>query len=343
MRALLQKQNTIDNYIRTEMKRQHIPGLSFAIIRDGEAVQTQDYGLANVELNVAATPDTVYHLASISKTFTAVGIMLLVEEGKVELDDTIIQYLDGLPVAWESITVRHLLTHTSGLVHESKATDEEYWKDTTDQEVIRTSIGTPLLFSPGEKAAYSNLGYQLLGMLIRKVSGMPYDEFLKERIFKPLDMTATCVYSLAEVIPNRAAGYIWNDGILQNGAYIAPTVIALANGGLLSTVRDMAKWDAALSTNKLLKQSTLIQMWTPATLNDGTETIVVGSQYGLGWMVNNFRRHTFIGHRGVTPSGFTARYLRNIKGTLTVILFTNQWHSDPDAIAYRLADFYVLP
>jgi D-alanyl-D-alanine carboxypeptidase len=227
----LQKQNVIDNYVQSEMKRQHIPGLSFAIVKNGEVIHAQGYGLANVELNVAATPETVYHLASISKTFTAMGIMLLIEEGKVRLSDKITRYFDNIPDAWTGITIWHLLTHTSGLVHESKATDEEYWKDTTDQEVIRTAIGAPLRFLPGEQAAYSNLGYQLLGMIMHKVSEKPYAAFLKDRIFTPLGMTATWVYSLSDLIPNRASGYIWIDDVLQNGAYIAPTVIALANGG----------------------------------------------------------------------------------------------------------------
>jgi len=206
--AIAAHADQIDDHVRSRMKEQRIPAISLAVIRNGKIVKAKGYGVANVELNVPATPETVYRLASTGKLFIATGIMLLVEEGKLTLDDPVSKYLVETPEAWQKITVRHLLSHTSGVAKEAPGYDD--FKIQNDADVIRSAYVQPILFAPGEKATYSNLGYYILGEIISKASGKPWIQYLAERIFKPLQMNATRTTNLADIVPNRAAGYVIN-------------------------------------------------------------------------------------------------------------------------------------
>src|SRR6266498_1905527 len=259
----------VDTYIRSEMSKRRIPGLSLAVVEGGRLRKAMGYGLADIELRVPATPDTVYQIGSMTKQFTAAGIMLLVEAGKISLGDTIHKYLPDLPVAWRGVTLRHLLTHTSGIKDfaDLADTETERAKDYTKAQIIALVSGAPLEFRPGEKWNYSNTGYFLLGMIIERVSGKPYEDFLRERILRPLGMADTRLNDLNEIVPRRAAGYVLRNGHLYNAQPVSPTH-TYAAGGLLSTAADLAKWDAALYTEKVLRKSSLEQMLTPATLND---------------------------------------------------------------------------
>lgn len=277
----------IDDYVRAQMERQHIPGISLVVIKDQKVVKLEGYGLANVELNVPARPDTVYKIGSVNKQFIAAGIMLLVQDGKISLDDNISKFLEGTPDTWKPITIRHLLTHTSGIVREAPGFDP--FKVQNDADVIKTAYSLPLRFTPGEKYEYCNVGYFTLAEIISKVSGKPWPEFLNERVFTPLEMNATRTTNMTELVPNRANGYVWRNGKLQN----ASIYFALRpSGALLSTVLDLAKWDAALQNGKLLKQSTLEQMWTPVKLNSGKT-----HPYGFGWELEPVGGHSRIHQR----------------------------------------------
>ncbi len=201
-------QRLIDEYVNSEMETQRIPGLSVAVVREEKLVHASGYGKASLELDVPATASTLYGLGSISKQFTATAIMLLVEQGKVKLDDHLTNYFGWLPKDWDEVTVRHLLTHTSGI-------REQQWKDGiiefdrfehNQEEIVKTAFGS-LLAQPGEKFNYSNVGYRLLGMLIEKVSGQSYWEFLERRIFSQVGMKATRNSDPKTVIRNRARGY----------------------------------------------------------------------------------------------------------------------------------------
>ncbi len=266
----------VDDYVKAEMERQHVPGVSVLIIKDGKIVKSEGYGLANVELNVPARPDTVYKIGSVSKQFIASGIMLLVQDGKISLDDNISKFLDGTPETWKPITIRHLLTHTSGIVREAPGFDP--LKIQNDADVIKTAYSLPLRFTPGEKYEYCNVGYFTLAEIINKVSGKPWPDFLRERVFAPLGMNATRTTNMTDLVANRANGYVWRNDKLQN----ASIYFALRpSGALLSTVLDLAKWQAALESGKLLKQSTLDQMWTPVKLNNGS-TLPLRLRLGTG-------------------------------------------------------------
>jgi len=255
------KADKIDDYITAQMERLHIPGASLAIVRDGRITKAQGYGFANLELKSPATKDTVYEIGSTSKQFTATAIMVLVEEGKVRLDDTITKYFPEVPETWRGITIRHLLTHTSGIQNHVAV---PHWLDVfrtnlafettpSREELLKMFFKLPLEFQPGETWAYDNTGYYLLGIVIEKASGKSYWQFLDERIFKRLGMNATRSTDPEPIVPNRASGYEWKNDHFQNRPILL-RAIAFSAGSLLSTVEDMAKWDAALYTEKLLKK-----------------------------------------------------------------------------------------
>lgn len=325
----------VDDYVRVEMERQHIPGLSLAVVMRGEIEKSNGYGLANVETGLPVRPETVFQIQSITKTFTASGVLLLVEEGKLGLDDKLTKHLADLPESWSAVTLRHLLTHTSGIKDFINEPTVDLRKDLEPRDVIESLRERPLNFPTGEKYAYSNTGYHLLAMVIQKVTGKTWSDFLQERILDSLAMNDTRVISWANVITNRAAGYLWVDGKLQNGRYIAPTILGYAGGGFRSTVLDLAKWDAALYSGKLLKRATLEQMWTPARLNNGSE-----SSYGFGWAIGKHRGRRLISHTGSHMTGFKTALARFVDDGLTVIVLTNQREANQMAIATGVAAFY---
>ena len=247
------KADEIDHYITAQMQRLHILGASLAIVGDGGIVKAQGYGFANLELKAPATKDTVYEIGSNTKQFTAAAIMMLVEEGKIGLDDSITKYFSEAPQAWRGITIRHLLTHTSGIQNHVAV---PHWLDVfrtnlafettpTRGELLKMFFKLPLEFQPGESWAYDNTGYYLLGMIIEKASGKSYWQFLDERVFKPLGMNATRSTDPQPIVPNRASGYEWKNEHFENRPVLLPA-IAFSAGSLLSTAEDMAKWDAAL-------------------------------------------------------------------------------------------------
>jgi D-alanyl-D-alanine carboxypeptidase len=319
----------VDDYVKAEMQKQHIPGLSLAVIRDGKIIKAEGYGLANVELNVPAKAETVYKIGSISKQFIATGIMLLIQENKINLDDKISQFLEGTPDMWKEITIRHLLTHTSGIVREAPGFDP--LKVQNDADVIKTAYPLPLRFAPGEKYEYCNVGYFTLAEIIRKVTGKPWGDYLNERLFMPLEMNATRTTSMTEIVQNRANGYVWRNGKLQN----AEIYLALRpSGAFLSSVLDLAKWDAALYTDRILKQSFRDQMWSPVKLNNGTTF-----PYGFGWELGTVGGHRLVRHGGSLP-GFRAALTRFVDDKLTVVVLTNGDNANPGSIALGVAGLY---
>src|SRR5271163_1596480 len=290
-----------DRVVEAERTEQHIPGVGLAVCREGKIVKASGYGLANVELNVAVTPETIFQTGSVGKQFTAMAILMLVEEGKLGLDDKINKYLTELPEKWKDITVRKLLTHTSGIADYGGEEDTmnkgviNFRKDYTEEELIQAFAGMPLDFAPGAKWNYSNTGYVLLGIIIHRVTGKFYGDFLEERIFKPLGMTSTRIISEADIVSRRSSGYRLVNGELKNQEWVSPTLNTTADGALYTNVLDLAKWDAALYSEKLLKQSSLDQMWTVARLANGKPN---SGHYGFGWFIESRNGHRVIEHEG---------------------------------------------
>src|SRR5262249_1721205 len=258
---------------------------------------------------------------------------LLVEEGKLSLDDKISKYLDGATDAWKEITIKHLLTHTSGIVREAPGFDP--LKAQNDADVIKTAYSLPLRFKPGEKWEYCNVGYFALAEIIHKVAGQPWPEFLSERVFKPLGMSSTRTTTVSDLVPNRAGGYVWNDGKFKNaGEWIA----LRPSGAFLSTALDLAKWDAALYTNRILAQASREQMWSPVVnTKPGDDR---APRYGFGWFVAQVQGHKDAYHGGSLP-GFRAEIDRFPDDRLTIIVLTNGDNAKPELLARGISGFYI--
>ena len=323
------RSDEVDDYVNAEIQKRHVPGVSLAVIMDGKVVKAQGYGLANVELNVPAGPETVYKIGSVSKQFIAAGIMLLVQDGKIKLDDKISSNLQGTPEAWKDITVRHLLTHTSGLSREAPGFAS--LKMQSDADLIKSAYDQKLSFAPGEKWRYCNLGYFTLAEIMRKVSGKPWGEFMRERVFAPLGMDSTRVTTVRDIVPNRADGYYWR-GHLENDEVM---LAVRPSGAFLSSALDLAKWDAALSANTVLSQASLDEMWTPVTLNDGKQ-----HPYGFGWELSSLAGHKVVRHGG-TLTGFRSNYLRLVDDKVTIIVLANGAAALPGVMAIKVAKHYV--
>jgi CubicO group peptidase (beta-lactamase class C family) len=323
----------VDDFLKAELARQKIPGMAVAVIQDGKVVKAAGYGYANLELKVPVTADTVFQLGSVGKTFTAGAVMLLARDGKIGLEDPVRKYLDFAPEAWKDVTVRHLLTHTSGIPDYTGIVDLRV--DASAEQTGKKVAEKPLDFAPGTKWQYSNSNYLLLGVLIEKASGQFYGDVLRDRIFTPLGMTTARINSESDLIPNRAAGYEFRAGQLRNQSYMPPQVNTYADGSVVMSVRDMAKWDLALYTDKPFPKEVREAMWTPAKLTDGKPTA-----YGYGWQLGERNGHRFVGHGGAWQ-GFTATILRYPEDRLSVVVLTNRAGVSPGTIATRIAGMYL--
>lgn len=307
--------DALDDRIRSIMAERHIPGAAVAVVQNGKVVRMKGYGVATLEFNVPVTTETVFEIGSVSKQMTAAGIMLLVQDGKVLLDEKISKYLPNTPEAWSSVTVRHLLTHTSGVKSYSSLDGFSLSERMTLNDFIKKLSPHPLEFTPGEKNIYSNSGFNLLAYIIETQSGKKYMDFMRERIFVPLGMTKTGDRDPQFIIPLRANGYEWRqnhfsgrDGDLTD---------LMGAGSIVSTITDMTKWEAALRGDKLLNAQSKKEIWTQFTFNNGKP-----SPYGFGWRISEVRGSKLIGHTGQT-AGFGAAIFRYIDSDITVIALTN--------------------
>jgi CubicO group peptidase (beta-lactamase class C family) len=325
----------VSGYVRSEMQRQHIPGIALLVSRGGKIVQAEGLGLSNVELQVPVKPETVFQSGSVGKQFTATAVMMLVEEGKVGLDDPLTKYFPDAPAAWKEVTVRELLSHTAGFGDYPKSFD--FRKDWTEPQLLKLVESIPLAYPPGTKWDYSNLGFLTLGILIHQVTGKFYGDFLQQRIFHPLDMQTTRIISEADIVPNRAAGYRLVKGELKNQEWVSPMVNTTADGSLYFSILDLAEWDAALYNDKLLKRSSFDQMWTPAKLKNGQPN---KDGYGFGWFIGDRRGHHVISHDGAWQ-GFQTLIARYVNDKLTVVILSNLAEAKLDGIADHVADMYL--
>ena len=309
-----------------------VPGASVIVILDGKVVVRRTYGMADLERGVAATPETDYRLASVSKQFTAMAVMLLVADGKLRYDQPISDILPELPRATRGITVRHLLNHTSGLWDYEDLIPEERTTQLDDRDVLAMlSSQDSLYFPAGTQYRYSNSGYVLLGLIVARASGIPFPEFLRTRIFAPLGMSASVAHvEGADTVPRRAFGYS-----PRGGGFVPTdqslTSATLGDGGIYTNVDDMARWDAALyaERTRLVDAATLGLATTPPQLPGGAVT-----EYGFGWFVIKLGRNA----TWSSLSGFRNAIQRYPDRRLTIVILTNRSSGEPAAIAERIAD-----
>jgi CubicO group peptidase (beta-lactamase class C family) len=333
----------VNRAVEAQRTAQHIPGVGLAVCRDGKLLQAKGFGFANVELEAPVTSETIFQTGSVGKQFTAMAIVMLVEEGKLRLDDKISKYITETPRPWQEITVRHLLTHTSGIADYGGEEDTmnkgviNFHKNYTEEELVNTFAKMPMDFAPGDKWNYSNTGYVLLGVIIRRITGKFYGDMLQERIFRPLGMNSTRIISEADIVPHRSSGYRLVNGELKNQEWVAPMLNTTADGALYTSILDLAKWDAALNARQLVKQSSYEAMWTPVKLNNGKTF-----PYGFGWDVRTQSGRHIVAHDGAWQ-GFTMNITRYLDDRLTVIVMTNldSDNSHPEKIAEEVANLYL--
>ena len=327
---------TLDRHIDALMHDYsgNVPGASVLVLRDGAPLVRRSYGMADLEAQVAATPQTNYRLASVSKQFTAASILLLAEDGRLRLDDKLHDWLPTLPPLADPITIRHLLTHTSGLIDYEDVMDPADTRQVHDADVLKLLESQDrTYFAPGTGYRYSNSGYALLALIVERASKQRYADFLRERIFRPLGMANTVAYETGiSEAAHRAYGYS-----LENGAWVrtdqSTTSAVLGDGGIYSSIDDLARWDAALYDERLLKSTSLQQAFTPFTATDDPDV-----RYGFGWRITG----ETLWHSGETI-GFRNVIVRDPERHMTVVVLTNRDDPEPYVTAKKIAEIALNP
>jgi CubicO group peptidase (beta-lactamase class C family) len=310
----------VDAAMAAGMAAGQVPGAAVAVLRAGQLIHLKGYGSAQLEWGIPVTTDAVFELASVTKSFTAAAVLLLESEGRLSLDDPLSRYVDDTPAAWAGITLRHLVSHTAGLEHRfEQAVDGSLLLDYSTEALLRSARATPTFAAPGQRFRYSDQGYFLLGLVIERVHGKSYADFLAGRFFAPLGMANTGVQDQARIWPKRVAGYTVKNGSVEN-IRRAWQFGLTSHFGILSTVEDLAKWEQALWTDRVLPAAVRQRLWEPLRVFRGDPARGDLLAYGHGWWVI-----TENGHRMIEHSGFTGtHYFRDATSGLSVIVLTNR-------------------
>ena len=314
-----------------------VPGASVLVIRNGTPLVRHSYGLSDLAKKTPAQPETNYRLASVTKQFTAAAILLLQQDGTLQIDEPISKWFPDLPPATRAITVRHLLTHTSGLIDYEDVIPPEMTRQLHDADVLAILEGQDrTYFPPGTSYRYSNSGYALLALIVERASGKSFATFLRERIFQPLHMNNTVAHQEGiSTVPHRAYGYT-----LENGTWTltdqSQTSAVLGDGGIYSSIDDLARWDAALYDARLLSDDSRALLFTPATKTDDPAV-----EYGMGWRITQERMGgTTLWHSGETR-GFRNVIVRYPDEHMTVIVLTNRDDPEPYQTARAIAGVFL--
>ncbi len=325
--------DSTDIIVNQMMEKQKIVGLSLAVTKNGQVVTNKGYGLANVELNVPVTSETVIRLGSVSKQFFTTAIIKLMEEGKLSIEDSVHKFFPDAPETWRPIKISNLMSHTSGLQREGPAYDN--FKIKPDIDVIRSAYNLPLVFKTGEKYQYCNLSYFMLAEIITRISGMPWQDYIHSALFIPAGMNNSYLTDFYQIIPNRADGYMHNHNRLVN----ATAMYAIRpSGGFLSTSSDMIKWEKALREKKIiLRKDNWEKLWQPFIKT--SEKADSKEYYSFGWFVDEYNGHKLIWHGG-SNIGFRSVFSNFVNDGLSIIILTNTDEAKPGSIAKALADYY---
>jgi CubicO group peptidase (beta-lactamase class C family) len=328
----------IDGFF-ADFNRSDVPGASVTVIQNGKVLLAKGYGLANVEEKIPCTPETNFRLASLTKQFTAMSILILAERKKLLLDESVVGFFPEFPDYGKQITVRHLLGHTSGLIDYEDVIPAGTTIPVLDRDVLRLLLNQDkTYFPPGLKFRYSNSGYSLLSLMVEIRSGMPFAQFLKKNIFHPLKMNSSLAYEQGfAIIQNRAYGYSASGGSFTRTDQ-SLTSSVLGDGGIYTSVSDLFKWDQALYTTKLVSAKWLRLAFTPGSL----PTDFPNSHYGFGWFIGNYRGLKEIWHYGETR-GFTTHIARFAEKKFTLIILTNRNDAKISELPHKIADLYLFP
>ena len=324
--------DSIDDFVQTEMHHHRIPGLVPAIVRGHGNVQTRAYGQADLESGSATTPDTVFEIGSLTKQFTTAAILLLAEDAKFRLDDRLMDHQGRLPEAWRDVTIRQLLTHTSGIADYTEAPGFNRMRPVSNPPGLLLDLvgNEPLHFPPRTQFEYSNTNYVLLGMLIEGLTGESHGDYLAAHVFRPLGMQSTRVNSKAAIVGRRARGYVRGPGETQNAPHFSPSN-AFGAGDLISSLNDLVKWDRALTSRRLLRTESYDAMWSPSAAS-----VASGEPYGFGWDVSSLNGHALVKHAG-NITGFSSAIVRFTDDKVTVIVLTNRGDLNAEKVALGIA------
>jgi len=322
-----------------DFNRLDAPGASVTVIQNGKVLFAKGYGLANVEEKIRCTPETNFRLASLTKQFTAMSILILADRGKLSLDASLIEFFPEFPSYGKQISVRQLLNHTSGLIDYEDVIPTGTTMPVLDRDVLRLLLKqNKTYFSPGSKFRYSNSGYSILSLIVEVRSGMPFARFLKKNIFQPLKMNNSLAYEQGfSIIPNRAFGYTASgESFTRTDQSLTSSV--LGDGGIYTSASDLFKWDQALYTAKLVSAKWLKLAFTPNPL----PTDFPNSHYGFGWYIGEYRGLREIWHYGETR-GFTTRVARFPEKKFTVVILTNRNDAKISELPHKITDLYLFP
>jgi len=335
--------------LKAEMQARHIPGLQLVVLRHRQIILTRELGVASLEFNVPVSSGTLFSINSIAKVFTGTAVMQLVEQGKIKLDDSVSRYLDDLPTAWRPVTVRQLLSHTSGLPDiEDDSTDGLVGGkgETTAWRVVKK---LPLISRPGEKFNYIATNYLLAQRIIERLTGLPFENYIRRRQWNPAGLHKTVYGNSDEVVPQKSPTYSYyrldrdkGERVLTKTLHQVNEIFPLSNradAGVFSTATEMAHWLLALENGKLLKRQSIKTMWTPVKLNNGTYDGFDPpyNAYALGWPIAVRKKHPAVASMG----GGRAFILNYPDEDLSVILFTNLTGCSPEVIAEKIAAIYL--
>lgn len=325
--------DSTDIIVKQIMEKQKIVGLSLAVIKNGKTVINKGYGFANIELNVPVTSETVIKVSSISKQFFTTAILKLMEDGKLDFNDSVHKYFPDAPESWRPITIKNLMSHTSGLQREPPAYDA--LKRQPDIDVIKSAYSLPLDYKTGEKFQYCNIGYFMLAEVISQVSGMPWQDYIRTALFIPAGMNNSYLTDFYQIIPNRANGYMYKKDTLIN----ATAMLAIRpSGGFLSTSTDMILWDKVLTEeNIILRKENWELLWQPYIKTSAD--LKSKANYGFGWFIDERNGHKVI-HHGGANLGFRSFYARFVNDDLSIIVMTNTEEANPQAIVGALSEYY---
>jgi CubicO group peptidase (beta-lactamase class C family) len=339
------------NRSKSGLPGNHAPGAAVLVVKNGRVVFERGYGITGLDSPRNIGPDTNFRLASVSKQFTAMAIMLLVHDGKLRYEDRLTDIFPDFPEYGRTISVRNLLNHTSGLEDyedlmppsdPAVPVEQVQIQDVGVLDLLKRRKSTK--FAPGTNWDYSNSGYVVLGLIVQKVSGRPFPDFLNDRIFAPLGMTNTLAYVRGKnTVPNRAFGHSLERGGWKKTDQ-SPTSATLGDGGIYSSLEDLAKWDRALRRQTLLNASEMQAALTPVPVAEGKVTEPDGSPaaYGFGWFLNPYKGHKRMWHYGETI-GFRTAIQRFDEDDLTIVVLCNRADLDPTALALKVADLFLQP
>ncbi len=340
-------QQDVHTIVKEIMQKKDIPGAAFLVAKDGEIIDEGYYGLANMELGVPVSENSVFAIASMSKTFTATAVLLLQEEGKLKLSDRVVEYIPEAPDSWNKITLKHLLTHSAGIVDDWdlftwQKSNEHFIQSQTDSIFLNVLFKQELLFEPGTDTHYA-CGPFVLGVIIERITGAYYGEYLKANIFKPLGLKNTYVDDPYQIIPNRVAGYFPYDEVqvginvneLGNGIIISPIAYGRADVGIRTTANDLMIFYDALLSGKLLRTDSYEIMFGPASLDNGEFT-----SYGAGWMNWPLSGRFVSEHGGSFRTGFSSRGFVIPEERFIVVFLTNKFAALNFPMVQKIASVY---